>query len=189
MADRSSEPGVEALDGVGRVDDPAQFGGELQERGELVPGLAPGSDHRGVGVLPVRSEGLEAGFGGGDGGGGVDLAHGSGDLSPVLLGRVAQAVGAMCTTQVCTVAWGQVARIDSGRPRRPSQHTINASARPRFLSSVSIVTHCLATVAAGGAQPQPQHVSVAGQIDADGNVHGPVGDLGVVDLDHDGVDQ
>ena len=45
----------------------------------------------------------------------------------------------MCTTQVCTVASGQVAQIDSGRPRRPSQHTINASTKPRLRSSVSIV--------------------------------------------------
>ena len=60
----------------------------------------------------------------------------------------------MCTTQVCTVASGQVMRIDSGRPRRPSQHTLNASVRPRFLGSPSIVAHCLATVTACGAQPQ-----------------------------------
>ena len=45
----------------------------------------------------------------------------------------------MCTTQVWAVASGQVARIEEGRPRSPSQHTITASARPRFLSSPSIV--------------------------------------------------
>ena len=61
----------------------------------------------------------------------------------------------MCATQVCTVAWGQVARIASGRPRSPSQHTINASVRPRFLSSVSIVTHPFGALAARWAQPQP----------------------------------
>ena len=60
----------------------------------------------------------------------------------------------MCTTQVCTVASGQVMRIDSGKPLRPSQHTINASASPRLRGSPNIVAHCLATVTACGAQPQ-----------------------------------
>ena len=44
----------------------------------------------------------------------------------------------MCTTQVCTVASGQVARIESGRPLSPSQHTIKASASPRLRSSPSM---------------------------------------------------
>ena len=61
----------------------------------------------------------------------------------------------MCTTQVCTVASGQAARIDSGRPRSPSQHTINASARPRFLSSVSMVAHCLAPSPPVGPSHRP----------------------------------
>ena len=63
MADRSAEPGVEALDRVGGVDGSSQLGGELQERSELVPGLAPGSGDRGVGVSPVGGEGLEVRFG------------------------------------------------------------------------------------------------------------------------------
>ena len=37
MPDCSSESGVEALDGVGGVDDAPQLRGELQERHELVP--------------------------------------------------------------------------------------------------------------------------------------------------------
>ena len=61
----------------------------------------------------------------------------------------------ICTTHVCTVASGHAARIDSGRPRRPSQHTINASARPRFLSSVSIVAHCLAPSPPAGPSRRP----------------------------------
>ncbi|MXZ14262.1 MAG: alpha/beta fold hydrolase [Acidimicrobiales bacterium] len=84
MSHCSAEPGVEALDGVRGVDDPAQLGGELQERDELVPGLPPGADHGGVGVLPVLGERLEACLGGLDGGGRVDAAHGLGDRAPVL---------------------------------------------------------------------------------------------------------
>ena len=61
----------------------------------------------------------------------------------------------MCTTQVWIVAWGQAARIDSGKPRRPSQHTISASTRPRFLSSVSIVAHCLAPSPPVGPSHRP----------------------------------
>ena len=62
----------------------------------------------------------------------------------------------MCTTQVCNVASGQVARIDSGRPLRPSQHTISASARHRFLNSPSIDAHCLAFSHTVGPSHKPQ---------------------------------
>ena len=95
----------------------------------------------------------------------------------------------MCTTQVCTVASGQVARIDSGRPRSPSQHTINASVRPRFLSSVSIVAHCLAPSPPVGPSHRPSTSRSPARIDPDGDVDGPVRDLGVADLDCDRVDQ
>jgi hypothetical protein len=37
MSHRSAEPGVEALDGVGRVYDLAELGWELEERDEPVP--------------------------------------------------------------------------------------------------------------------------------------------------------
>ena len=40
-----------------------------------------------------------------------------------------------------------------------------------------------------GPQPQPEDVAFALQVDADGHVDGPVGDLGAPDLDHDRVDQ
>ena len=88
----SSEPGVEALDGVGGVDHPAQFGGELQERCELVPGLSPGPDHGRVGGFPVFGKGLEECLGGPCGGGCVDGPHGFGDRAPVLARSVTQAV-------------------------------------------------------------------------------------------------
>ena len=85
MPDCSSESGAVAVCGVGGVHDPAQLGGELPERHEFVPGLAPAADHRGVGGLSVVGEALEAGFGGLDGGRRVDLPHGLGGLAPVLL--------------------------------------------------------------------------------------------------------
>ena len=39
---------------------------------------------------------------------------------------------------------GPVIRINSDRPFSPSQQTIKRVLQPRFLSSVSIVAHCLA---------------------------------------------
>ena len=41
------------------------------------------------------------------------------------------------TTQVCTVASGQIASIASGSPLSPAQQTISSSPSPRFFSSVS----------------------------------------------------
>lgn len=46
-----------------------------------------------------------------------------------------------CTTHNWTSAWGQVAPMASGRPLRPSQHTMNASWMPRLRSSVSTLIH------------------------------------------------
>src|SRR5882757_5421134 len=40
-----------------------------------------------------------------------------------------------CTTQVWTVAFGQVASTASGNPVSPSQHTISTSFRPRLRNS------------------------------------------------------
>ena len=47
----------------------------------------------------------------------------------------------------------------------------------------------LGALPAGGSHPQTQHVAFAVQVDAHGHVDGPVGDLAVADLHHDGVDQ
>ena len=95
----------------------------------------------------------------------------------------------MCTTQVCTVASGQVSRIDSGSPLSPSQQTISASCRPRLRSSVSIVAHCLAPSPPAGPEPQAEHVALAVEVDADRDVDRPVGDLRAAHLDHQAVDQ
>ena len=67
MAHCPAESGVEAFCGVGGVHDSAQLGGELQERHELVLGVAPGSDHGGAGVFPVVGELGEPCLGGLDG--------------------------------------------------------------------------------------------------------------------------
>src|SRR5262249_54964697 len=40
-----------------------------------------------------------------------------------------------------------------------------------------------------GADPRAEHIAFAVQVDAHGHVDGPVGDVTVADLDHDGVDQ
>ena len=49
-----------------------------------------------------------------------------------------------CSTQVCTIANGQVASIDSGNPLRPSHTTMHTSSTPRFLISVSTCNQYLA---------------------------------------------
>ena len=72
----------------------------------------------------------------------------------------------MCTTQVWTVASGQAAVAQLGQHRGP----------------------LLGALAAGGPEPQAPHVTVAGEIHADRDVHGPVGYLGVKGLDHDRVE-
>ena len=94
----------------------------------------------------------------------------------------------MCTTQVWTVASGQMARIDSGRP------PITVAAHDQRVGQAAVAQlgqhrgPLLGALAAGGAQPQVPHVAFAGEIHADRHVHGPVGYLGVKGLDHDGVE-
>ena len=61
------------------------------------------------------------------------------------------------------MASGQVARIDSGRPPIPSQHTTVASARPRLRSSVSIVAHCLAPSPPAGPSHRNRYTASRGR--------------------------
>jgi hypothetical protein len=74
VADGLAEPGVQALNGVDGVHDRAELDGVVEEGHELAPGLLPGVDHRRVAVTPGVGELGEAGLGGVEGGGGVDLA-------------------------------------------------------------------------------------------------------------------
>jgi hypothetical protein len=53
---RAAEPGVQALDGVGRADDGPYFPVEGQERDELGPGVLPEPDDRRVLLLPRPAE-------------------------------------------------------------------------------------------------------------------------------------
>ncbi len=46
--------------------------------------------------------------------------------------------------QVCTMAWGQVASIASGKPVSPSQQTISTSRTPRLGSSAQTPAQNLA---------------------------------------------
>ena len=69
VTDGLAEPGVEALDGVGRVHDGAQLDREREERGELAPGPFPGVDHRRIPLPPLFGELVESGLGGVEGGG------------------------------------------------------------------------------------------------------------------------
>src|SRR5207249_9864678 len=88
MTDRPAEPGVQALDRVGRVDDLAELDRELEERHELAPGVLPRTDHRRIDLPPSDRELCESDLGGFDGRGGVDLSQLAGDLTPVFLRRV-----------------------------------------------------------------------------------------------------
>ena len=94
-----------------------------------------------------------------------------------------------CTTQVWTSASGQVARIASGRPFSPSQHTMKTSATPRLRSSVSTVIQNLAPSPPAGPTHMPNTSRSPSRLTPMHHVDGPVGDLAVADLDHDGVDQ
>src|SRR2546422_1686134 len=94
-----------------------------------------------------------------------------------------------CTTHSWTSAWGQVARMASGKPFKPSQQTMKVSWMPRLRNSVSTLIQNLAPSPPARADPQAQHVAFAVHVDAHGDIDGPVGDLAVADLDHDRVDQ
>src|SRR4051794_19938231 len=65
---------------------------------------------------------------------------------------------------------------------------MQTSSTPRLRTSVSTPSQYLGALAPR-ADPQAQDVPLAVHRDADGAVHGPVGDLAVANLDHDGVDE
>lgn len=92
------------------------------------------------------------------------------------------------STQVWTTARGQVASMASGRPLRPSQTTMHTSSVPRFSGLGEDLEPELGALTAG-AGPQPENLPAAVHGDPDGGVDGPVGDLAVTDLDHQGVDE
>ena len=57
-----------------------------------------------------------------------------------------------CTTQPCTMLWGQTVSTASGRPVSPSQTTMHTSLAPRFLISVSTCPQYFAP-----SPPSPAH--------------------------------
>jgi hypothetical protein len=57
-----AEPGVERLDGVGRLHEAMKLDGELEKRHELRPGSLPGVDHGRVTLPPGLREFAEAGL-------------------------------------------------------------------------------------------------------------------------------
>src|SRR6266571_3335416 len=75
VTDRPSEPGVEALDRVGRVDDLAELDRELEERHELAPGVLRRTYDRRIDLAPGDRELCESDLGGLDRRGGVDLTQ------------------------------------------------------------------------------------------------------------------
>jgi hypothetical protein len=81
---------------------------------------------------------------------------------------------------------GQMLPMDSGSPFRPSQQAIRTSWTPRFFSSAS--QHPGLGALAAGADPHPQYVPLAVEVDPDGDVDRAVGNGAVADLHHDGVD-
>ena len=63
---------------------------------------------------------------------------------------------------------GQTAFTESGRPFKPSQTRKNTSATPRLRSSVSTA---IQNFAAAVAEPHPEDVFVASEIDPDRGIH------------------
>jgi len=98
-------------------------------------------------------------------------------------------LGAMCIAQVCAVASGQVARIESGRAFQPVAAHDERVGRAPVSQLAQHRRLMLGVLAADTAQPQGQDVALCGQIDACGDVDGPVRDLRVADFDGYRVDQ
>ena len=90
--DRSPEAGVEALNGIGRVDDRPDFWVEAEERSELLPGVLPQLHDGRIAALPAASELPEAFQRRRFRGSGVDGLEVLCDDRPVLAAGVAEAV-------------------------------------------------------------------------------------------------
>ncbi len=88
--------------------------------------------------------------------------------------------------QVCTIVCGNTASIASGKPFSPSQQMMNASATPRFLSSVITFSQNFAPSVV--SIHMPQHFLLALEADAQRQVHVLVLHLPLLaDLQHDRV--
>ncbi len=151
MAARPDGPaqlGVQGLDLIRGVDDPADIEREGEERDQLRPVPPPGQGDRRVFEPPfARGEGIQ-GLGVGVLGL-VDALERSRDRLAILVGcagivaegRVSpqhksSALRIRCTMQVWTWARGKTAVMASGKPFRPSTTAMRMSSTPRFLSSV-----------------------------------------------------
>src|SRR5918998_2654960 len=74
------------------------------------------------------------------------------------------------TMHVCTVVLGKIASIASGNPLSPSTHAIRMSCTPRCLRSLRT---CIQNFAPSvSSKPHPEHVAVAVDADAQGEVAG-----------------
>src|SRR3954469_6824737 len=85
-------------------------------------------------------------------------------------------------TQVCTVASGNTAFAESGRPLSPSQTRKNTSRTPVGQGVLQVGEHAqpeLGRLSGAVAGPQPEHVLAALQVDADRGIERPVADLPV----------
>ena len=90
--------------------------------------------------------------------------------------------------QVCTQVCGKTASIASGNPLRPSTQQIRTSWTPRCLSSLKDGQPELGALA--GLEPDPEHVALAVEVDADRDVAGLVADgAAVPDLDDQRVEK
>ena len=149
-ADGPAQLGVQGLDSIGGVDDPADIGREGEERDHRRPVAPPGQGDRRISAAPLAGgEGLQRR---GTCIGVLGLCRPpSGRPRPpcgpcrvrgtVATGRVspqhkASELRIRCTMQVWTWACGNTAVIASGKPFRPSTTAMSTSSTPRFLSSV-----------------------------------------------------
>src|SRR3954451_5079916 len=89
-------------------------------------------------------------------------------------------------TQVCTVASGNTAFAESGKPLSPSQTRKNTSRTPVDHLVLQVGQHAqpeLGRLPGAVAGPQPEHVPAALQVHSNRGVERPVADLPVQDLD------
>lgn len=183
-ADRTTEASVQALDRVGRVNDFADLGAVGEERHELGPGVLPELDDRRVALAPLAGELVERASSGGFGRRAVHRSQVLGELGPVGLARVPEAVA----DQMQHAGLNDRLRPDVGdrfgetaEAVADDDADISRAAIQSLGEDLMPVLRPLAAV----ADPEPEDVALAVDVDADDRVHGPVDDLALPELDVD----
>jgi hypothetical protein len=121
--------------------------------------------------------------------GGVDRVQIRGELAPVLLRGIPEGVADRVDDAGLHHRLGKD-RLD--RVRQACEAVADDEEHIGHASVLQLREHAhpeLRGLPATVARPQPEHVLVAGKVDPDRGVDGPVADLAIADLDVDGVDE